>query len=183
MKMLYENREVSLVIIDDADSILSSPDRENILKHALDSANPYVQFQKPMKLGNDEVIEVGKYVVESKFVINTNMSLEDIGKSDAILSRCKAHNFDFTNDQMKELLRSRFFALAQDIDTDGSDQLDQSDCDFILNIFQSLIEGRKLHRFSFRLMKNVLFDYILAKMQHFDKTKAVIRAIKASPTR
>jgi hypothetical protein len=184
VRILYGHRETPLVIFDDADSIFGTEGKENILKHALDSANPYIQVSST-KIKDDagEKIEPGKYVIESKFVINTNKTLDEIGKSDALLSRCKAHNFAFSNDEMKELLRTRFFALAQDLDSESSDTLDMSDCDFILNIFQSLIDGRKLGRFSFRLLKNVLFDYTLAKLQGSDKRKAVILGIQASPTR
>jgi len=184
MKTFYDNKEIPLVIFDDADFI-TSPARENLMKHILDSANPYIQFQSDVKTGKgpDEIIEAGKYTIESKFVFCTNLGLDDIGKTDAVLTRCKALSFDFTNDEMKDILRDRFFAMAKEIDVDGSDQLDQSDCDFILNIFQALIDGQKINRFNFRLMNNVIFDYTLAKAQNLDRKKAVIFAVKLSPVR
>jgi hypothetical protein len=184
MRILYENREVPLVVFDDADSIFGNAPKENILKHALDSANPYVQISaRNIKDSAGENIEIGKYPIESKFVICTNMGLEDIGKSDAILTRCKAHNFEFTNEEMKDLLRSRFFALAQELEADGSENLDMQDCEFILDIIQALIDGKNLERFSFRLLKNVLFSYLLSKMQGLDRKKAVVFAVRASPTK
>jgi hypothetical protein len=184
MRILYENREVPLVIFDDADSIFGNAPKENILKHALDSANPYVQISaRGAKDSKGEPIEIGKYPIESKFVICTNMGLADIGKSVAILTRCKAYNFAFTNDEMKDLLKSRFFVLTQELEADGSEDLNMQDCEFILDILQALIDGKKLERFSFRLLKNVLFSYILAKLQGLDKTKAVVFAVRSSPTK
>jgi hypothetical protein len=187
IRILYENREVPLIIFDDADQVFGggkNSGKENILKHALDSANPYVQVSaRNIKDSTGENIEIGKYSIESKFVICTNLGLEDIGKSDAILTRCKAYNFAFTNEEMKKLLKSRFFVLAQELEADGSENLDMQDCEYILDILQALIDGKKLERFSFRLLKNVLFSYVLAKLQGLDRTKAVVFAVRSSPTK
>jgi hypothetical protein len=178
LKDLYLSREVPLVIFDDCDNVFESPGMENIMKHALDASDPYVQIKTDkLRDENGEKIEPGKYAIESKFIFNTNKRLEEIGKSDAITSRCTKRNFEFSNDEMKQLLAARFFDLAEKID--NTENLKKADCSFILNVLQALIDGNNLQHLNFRVLERCIFFYALAKLQKGNLKRAVVLAVRS----
>jgi hypothetical protein len=178
MSKLYINRETPLVLFDDADSVFGSAAMQDIMKHALDNSNPYVQINSSGKDIKDEegnAIPKGKYPIDSKFVFCTNKQEDTI--NGPILTRCVKHNFNFTDDEVADAIRKRFQNICYEM---NADDLDLSDCDFIIGIIRKGIEGHAVKELNFRLVKDCTFRYWLGKNKKLDLTKCVVRALQGA---
>lgn len=107
IEQIYDARNKKLIILDDADIVLTSETHRQLLLQLLDSI-PSRTVYLPRSVQLDSVEEktisfgVDKFTVTSKFIILTNLTLNQI--PDNIKTRCHIVNFSFTSDELFELI-------------------------------------------------------------------------------
>ena len=121
-EVLYNTRNVPLVIFDDCDDIFSSPDRRNIMKQAMqdDGACKIFVSEKISDEETGEKVPTGAYEINSHYVFVTNKDPRE--QEQALKRRIACFCFDFNTEEMSKIIRSNFSHAAPEFDVSNDEK-------------------------------------------------------------
>lgn len=151
-KLLYENKEKKIIIWDDAISINNNDEIINLLLCVTDLDNKIVMWKSSSPLTS---YLPEKFDFNSKIFILTNKLDENNEFIEALKDRCMIYRFDFTNQQIIEML----YIIAKKINYNLE----------LVDYIKELCEKNAIKNLSLRL---------LHKIYNFDKHKNCFELIK-----
>jgi hypothetical protein len=172
--VIYNTRNIPLVIFDDCDDIFSAADRRNIMKQAMQDDGQGKVFITDTKITDEETqdkILPGAYEVDSHYVFLTNKNPADY--ESALKRRIAIHDFNFTNEGMASIIRSSFNRVAPDFDIP-----DQKKEELLQILLATVGQQGGLKKLVYGTFKKILIYAALAEEQGIDFRKAVIAGIR-----
>jgi hypothetical protein len=172
--IIYNARNIPLVIFDDCDDIFSAADRRNIMKQAMQDDGQAKVFITATNITDEETqdkVPPGAYEVDSHYVFLTNKNPADY--ESALKRRIAVHDFNFTNEGMASIIRSSFNRVVPDFDIP-----DQKKEDFLQILLATVGQQGGLKKLVYGTFKKILIYTALAEEQGIDFRKAVITGIR-----
>jgi hypothetical protein len=172
--VIYNARNIPLVIFDDCDDIFSMPDRRNIMKQAMQDDGQAKVFITAANVVDEETgdkVPLGAYEVDTHYVFLTNKNPAE--QEPALKRRIAVHDFNFSSEEMASIIRSSFDRVAPDFDIP-----DQKKENLLQILLATIGQTGGLKRLVYGTFKKILIYAALAEDQGIDFRKAVIAGIR-----